>query len=328
MSEIIRPSESALRRYFRTRSRLLLFALLVWSVAVEFGPLHWIADLGSHFRFFYAIASLVLGGLLFSFRHRRLALLAAVLCGWHTLRPPGLVEYAFTGKPQAAAQGTRTHSLISFNLLYRNTRFDEIRAALEAEDPDLLLLLEASPAAAAALKPFATRYPHQLQKLHDHPFGIWFLSKWPLRDARIITPARDEDETVVADIELSAQRLRFVGAHPIPPMGRASWSTQARQMQAYSAMLAEAPTAPRMLAGDLNATPFSSHFQKLLRDASLRDAALGCGFRPTWSPFWPLPGIAIDHVLVSDAVRIHQHQIGPELGSDHRWVKVVFSLSP
>ncbi len=73
-------------------------------------------------------------------------------------------------------------------------------------------------------------------------------------------------------------------------------------------------------------TPWSPHFRRLLRDSELRDVARGRGLSPTWYPT-PLPlGIPIDHVLVSDEIGVAQREVGPDLGSDHRAVRVELSF--
>ena len=50
--------------------------------------------------------------------------------------------------------------------------------------------------------------------------------------------------------------------------------------------------------------------------AALRDATDGRVTWPnTWS--WPVMGIRIDHVLVSEHWRVTESRIGPAMGSDH-----------
>ena len=72
------------------------------------------------------------------------------------------------------------------------------------------------------------------------------------------------------------------------------------------------------LLGDLNLTPYSPPFHRLLADGRLRDAMQGRGWQPTWrASFWPL-ALRIDHVLVSSGVCVEEATVGPAVGSDHR----------
>ena len=81
-----------------------------------------------------------------------------------------------------------------------------------------------------------------------------------------------------------------------------------------------------MVVGDLNCTPWSPHFRRLLRDAGLRDVARGRGLEPTWYPTSLPLGIPIDHVLVSDEIGVANRELGSDLGSDHRPVRVEISF--
>ena len=72
-----------------------------------------------------------------------------------------------------------------------------------------------------------------------------------------------------------------------------------------------------MLAGDLNASPWSKAFEPI-HNTSLRDARLGFGFCPTWPAFAPKPmRIPIDHLLVGPSWIVTDFRIGPDVNSDH-----------
>jgi endonuclease/exonuclease/phosphatase family metal-dependent hydrolase len=73
-----------------------------------------------------------------------------------------------------------------------------------------------------------------------------------------------------------------------------------------------------VLLGDLNLTPYSPPFDRLLGDSGLRDVMQGQGWQPTWrAGFWPL-ALRIDHVLVSSDLCVEDATVGPTVGSDHR----------
>ena len=83
---------------------------------------------------------------------------------------------------------------------------------------------------------------------------------------------------------------------------------------------------PVMLLGDLNASPWSYPFRRLLRDTGLLNSMRGWGVQPTWpAPLGPL-GIPIDHVLHSEEIRITRRSTGPWIGSDHLPLIIEFAI--
>ena len=82
--------------------------------------------------------------------------------------------------------------------------------------------------------------------------------------------------------------------------------------------------------GDLNATPWSAHFKRLLRNAKLRNASRGHGIHRTWPVGMWLMRIPIDHALHSVDVAIADFYVGDEVGSDHLpiVVDVIVALRP
>jgi endonuclease/exonuclease/phosphatase (EEP) superfamily protein YafD len=85
----------------------------------------------------------------------------------------------------------------------------------------------------------------------------------------------------------------------------------------------EAANGRLVLAGDLNLTPWSPRFARLLTETGLDDSGLRRGLAPTW--LWPF-GLAIDHVLVGAGLVALDNHLGPELGSDHRPVIVDLAI--
>lgn len=82
--------------------------------------------------------------------------------------------------------------------------------------------------------------------------------------------------------------------------------------------------ARRVVMGDLNATPWSPVFRRLLDRGRLHSSLDGFGIQPTWPVGNPLLLIPIDHALLSHSVAAVDRETGPSFGSDHRslWVTV------
>jgi endonuclease/exonuclease/phosphatase (EEP) superfamily protein YafD len=80
-----------------------------------------------------------------------------------------------------------------------------------------------------------------------------------------------------------------------------------------------------IILGDLNASPWSHPFGRLLREGGLVDSTRGFGVQPTWrTHFGPVSGmltwpvqIPIDHCLHSPGFVAVAREIGPACGSNH-----------
>lgn len=79
-----------------------------------------------------------------------------------------------------------------------------------------------------------------------------------------------------------------------------------------------------VLLGDLNCTPFSPWFGRLLRDGQLRDTGKGFGLPSTWSRHGI--GLPIDHILAGGAWQVIDRRVHPDrMGSDHHPVIAVLA---
>lgn len=296
----------------------------------------WVAELFTHFRQLHLVLTVLVSGVL-------------VLVGWRWVGITGLgvavvlavpmIPYWFgggeagigtdgrAGPASAGPADPRPIKAMVLNLNLGNRRGPELDRLLEDEAPDLLLLLEVTPRWRAGLASLEAEFPHRIEAVRDDAFGLWFLSRHPLADARLAAPDGGVP-SVAAMVDMSGRRLAFLGTHPVPPTGREPAARRNAQL-AWCADWADEASARAdgvLVMGDLNCSPFSPHFRSLLRDGGLRDSALGRGLRPTW--FSGLPGLAspIDHALVGGGLEVAARRVGPPVGSDHRAVIVEFVI--
>jgi endonuclease/exonuclease/phosphatase (EEP) superfamily protein YafD len=122
-------------------------------------------------------------------------------------------------------------------------------------------------------------------------------------------------------IDLGGRVLNFVGVHPLPPTGQSKAQERDSRLDEVGRLLGGKEGA-RMVLGDLNCTPWSPYFRKLLRAGDLRDSGRWRGWAPTWNPGISWLRLPIDHCLVSEEIGVARRAIGPEIGSDHRGLVV------
>lgn len=306
------------RRFLAVRARVLallaiaglLSPLLSHPLADAGGAASWLVDLASHWQWLF-LALLVLSSILLLVLDRRWALLLlAAPLPWLTASP-------------AAPSGERAADALmvaSANIQYRNPDARALVAWLRTEKVDVAVVLEVATAHVRELEALAD-YPHRRIVTDEGPFGIAVLSRHPLAELKVIEGAAGIPR-IEAVVQLPRGRVRLTALHPMPPLRTEDHFTRNRTLRAL-AEAAAASTEPAILAGDLNATPWSSAFAGLA-GLGLRRAS---GLAPTWpAAAGGLMGIPIDHVLVSRQWRVVAGRTGPNLGSDHLPVLAALAL--
>jgi endonuclease/exonuclease/phosphatase (EEP) superfamily protein YafD len=278
------------------------------------GQLHWVFELIAPFRLQY-FSLLLLLSLYFGTRGDRqlffVAFMAAIINGWLVL------PVFFEAAPAPRAKGHQLR-LVQMNLSTRNTRHTQAIRVIESLKPDVLALEEVSADWRQALntsKTLKKLLPYKAQSV-DSQTSLY--SRYPIRDIKIhqVNPKYPVDNLLSAKISLPSQRLTVLVAHPPhPTSAQENW----RQIVVFSYMIAHEAhfKAPFVLAGDLNTTPWSHHFQALIRQMHLLDSRAGFGIHPTWPDKVWLLRIPIDHVLVSPDIMVNQHEVAMSTGSDH-----------
>jgi endonuclease/exonuclease/phosphatase (EEP) superfamily protein YafD len=313
------PSATA-RRRTPVAFDLPAFGLAAATVAGFAGGWHWLLDLASHFRWYWLLAALVWFAVA-PWRRSRLAtgcLVAAAAANAWTLLPYWM--------PAAAgdAAGMGTLRLVSLNLLADNDDTGRTLGYLGQCDADVVVLLEVDDAWAEAVAKLAPRYPHQVMHPRDDRFGIAVLSRLPLARERI-EPLAEGPPVVIVDLPVGRAGCLLVAAHPPAPIA-ADWSARRDAQLAAIGDVAAAESRPVIVAGDLNATPWSHGFRQLVRLRGLSDSAVGRGVQATWNAHRWVPRIPIDHVVVSPEVRVMERRVGPDVGSDHLPIEATLAI--
>jgi endonuclease/exonuclease/phosphatase family metal-dependent hydrolase len=194
----------------------------------------------------------------------------------------------------------------------------EFARLVEAWAPDAVAVQEIHESQAGALSrvlPFGA--------IHAAPrgsgLGIVLRRAGPTREIGLRHRNACAAELVAGDL-----RVELINVHMIAPHIAPLWRTtrmRGRQLRALEEYLDRRPPSPRVVVGDLNATPLWPVYRRLAR--RLRDGAVECagraGRRPlaTWRPFpgWPCL-LRIDHVL-SEGLSVERLEVLAVPGSDH-----------
>jgi endonuclease/exonuclease/phosphatase (EEP) superfamily protein YafD len=239
-----------------------------------------------------------------------------------------LVAPTLAAAPRPPPSGGVPVRLLLANVLTSNTRYqDVVRAARELK-PDLIALVETDRRWYDALAPGLADYRGQRFVEHSGNFGLALFARGDLRvDAEYLGSSLP---TLVGTVALpGAAPLQLLLTHPPPPLGEDAVEVQRSQLAAV-ARRARALAPPIILAGDLNTTPWSAAFARLLATSGLYDSREGFGVQASFpaDPRGALVRIPIDHVLLSSDIAVRTRRVERDIGSDHLPVLIDLVVPP
>ncbi|MBT8102504.1 MAG: endonuclease/exonuclease/phosphatase family protein [Gammaproteobacteria bacterium] len=298
---------------------LALVATAIVSVVTALDHLHRYLELFSHFRLQYFAASVLLTIVFISLRWRSYALLGiacVALNAWFVI-PWYLPASLLPGEPQKNADDYGDPITILHANVHR-TNADSTRfvALVNEQQPDVLVIQEATADWLASLGPIRPSYPYKVEEPRDDSFGIALFSKFPLDRTAVLASDPLGFPDIVARALIGGKHLTIISTHPMPPIGSFNYGSRNVQLDSVAKLAARTP-GPLVVIGDLNITMWADHYRKLEATSGLKNARKGFGIAPTWPLFFIPAIIPIDHCLISDDLYVRDLTTGSRIGSDH-----------
>lgn len=306
-----------------TETLLILASFLSFAAMTAgwLGKWHYLLDLASQLRVQATIVMLVSGLILWLLGRKRVGGASLLFGGGLCL---SMLPYYWPTDPVTG----KTYRLMTANVLTRNTNKAAVLKWIAETDPDFVVLQETNAAWTSAMEQgLHDQYPYRRLMPRDDNFGIAMFSKHRWSKCDVVSFSMETMlPSLVAEFSLpNGEPLRLIATHPLPPMRHSTWSDRNRAFWGIADHAKRYGSQRMIVAGDLNCTPWSYWFRRLLKQSGLRDASLGQGLQSTWNPTsLPLPGMMIDHVLVGAEIKVADRVVGPGIGSDHRPVIVDF----
>jgi endonuclease/exonuclease/phosphatase (EEP) superfamily protein YafD len=297
-------------------------------VAGFFGRLHPAFDSFAHFRVHLATVLALAALPLLATRSFRLHGLlgagfgcAAILTVTNTSFLPGLgpVQASYQPKDELSP----VYRLMQLNLRFDNPEPGKVLSLIGRVRPDVVTLNEVSQMWSEKLTLLSSAYPHRIVCTMDNRAGgVAILSLRPFAEG---TEGRclDGGTFATATVDLGGRVVEVGALHLHWP-----WPfDQFSQIDDVAPLLA-AMSETSILAGDLNATPWSAASARVAKAAGMTPAG---PTGPTWL-YRMLPetlrfaGLPIDRIFAKGEVAVHSVSRLEAVGSDHLPVLVEFSL--
>lgn len=295
-----------MKRFCRGLCLLMTLGLSACAVLAYLIPTGWLTGLLQHFPAYYAGAWLLVAGLAWFSRSSKNLAFAA--CAGSLIFA---AYWAFPRIPvdQVHVEEGRTIRVVWANLWHQHAVVEDFVAWMDQLDPQPDVIGVAEVHLADSLALLRERFPYGLS---DPGPGVALFSRiQPLEQSSLLVSGARPILRMALPIGENA--LEVVAAHALVPVGVGHQLTFDR----LADHLAASPEA--ILIGDLNASPWSSEYSRLLQQTGMRDARRGQWPQATWySAGWAPIRLPIDHALTRGQVEVLQFQVGPDIGSDHR----------
>ncbi|HMP89576.1 MAG TPA: endonuclease/exonuclease/phosphatase family protein [Kiritimatiellia bacterium] len=291
--------------------------ILFGTIAGFLGSVSWVLELFDHFRLHYLIGAVVLGGGAWWLSRHRWALVCLVIALINLYLCPSVWP---SGGVALQGSGETAHVRVAtINVHTSNRNHADALQMIRDESPDVLLLLEVDAFWWVGLSELLDDYRVLGVNLRSDNFGIAMLVKPEFTGpGRIFYPGQFGLPAIQATLSsTNGATFDVIGIHPTPPASLEYRNENRRILREVAGMVKEL-THPVILLGDLNTTPWSGSFRRLLDETGLVDTARNHGYLATWPTLAaPILRIPLDHCLVTPNIQVEKRWLGAHVGSDH-----------
>ncbi len=217
----------------------------------------------------------------------------------------------------AAGESRIALRVMLHNVWQPNTLYGEMIKHVREVQPDLVVFQEVDERWFNRLSPLGDDYPHVFHSPGGQMRGMAIFSRLPLKNVHEIVFNNPLSPSIVCEVETGGRNIALVCTHPWPPIGEEMTSSRDEQLRLTGDFAGGLPR-PAMIIGDLNTGMWSPHYKDFERRSGLRNVRRGFGILATHPMNRRLyPRVPIDHILVSDAIKVLAVFRGPACGSDH-----------
>lgn len=217
-------------------------------------------------------------------------------------------------EPEPPAGG-RSVRLLTLNLWYRNDDVAAVSELIRREGPDIVALIELTPAWARALAPVLRPYPIRAVEPDEGSTGIGAFGRAHVLSAEVVRLRDGARPAVDVRLDLHGRPGHLLVVHPPGALSPGGIDAHQDELASFGEW-SRAQGSRSAICGDLNAAPWTRSLRNLLAEADLRAALPGGLFAGSWPGLPPPLRVAIDGCLVGRGLEARA-ELGPGVGSDH-----------
>lgn len=209
-------------------------------------------------------------------------------------------------------------TLLVYNVLQENNKYEELVSLVERRNPDILFLLETNLAWKESITKATNKFEYRIEVPLENTYGLLFYSKLPIKNAQTHYLINTEIPSIEVDIIYNNEIVRLYGLHPTPPVPQENEKSTERDAEILiTGKKAKEYGKACIVLGDLNDVAWSHTTRLFLKTSQMLDPRRGRGMYNTfhahhWYLRWPL-----DHFFLSSQFRLIDMKVEKNIGSDH-----------
>lgn len=336
-SDVLKPERTSIPILSIFQRGLLLLAAMLamfgWFVMTSriMSDVHPVWDLASHFSWHtWQALSIVLIAACIALRTSRKE---NRMRWWHRfiMATPPWIYLTWVCSPWTILPiaNNDSHSkglkIMSWNVWLMNKTPDQVVQLIEESDADVVVMIEVGVSQSGVYKQLEKTYPYCHWIPEHSSRGLAILSRIEGTQFRAIDLADQGMPAIEAEIPQTNRHPSFhvMGVHTLSPGLRKRTLVRNRQLQAL-ADWSGAMKTKGVIIGDLNITPWSRPFSRMLQQGNLVDSRGYRGNFASWPTDLGFLAIPIDHALVTNGTSVLHRSVGPSApDSDHRPITVI-----
>jgi endonuclease/exonuclease/phosphatase (EEP) superfamily protein YafD len=220
-------------------------------------------------------------------------------------------------------------TLISVNVLQKNTDHQKLIGLVKQIQPDILLTMESNLEWEKALSELENdfAFSHKIPK--ENRYGMHFYSKLKVKSCQGHYLISEEHPSIEATlVDKNGTDFIFWGIHPPPPSPTEKPTSKQKDAELMKvAQLVRKKKTPTLVSGDFNNVCWSKSSRLFSKVSKLKDARLGKGFYSTFPVKPKLFRFPIDLLFHSKDMEVHQIKTLPAIGSDHLPLFATFTIT-